>query len=623
MALVSGGVGGDSSRRRGCCFGPASTGTLLTFNGSRWKLWSEKEAAAEVAHSDPSEAYTAACWGPGPQSLALGCASGRMQAWDPYAGELLGPTAEAFRAVARGADCSVTAIAASDPARSSVFAGCQAVPEILEIGVPEGVTRRSISAGKAGICRLAACGSGLSSPTWLLAAGAGATALKFWRLPASSGSNGTNPEKLKVTAKLSGPSNPSSCLDMCHLRGEASTRTLALCADGTMQIDVFSLDKIFDDANQGRQAPVAAAIVLSSHEKIESARFAPPLSDSQMRIVGYGPTIIAFWTFSSELGNGSQESRKTIAPTMIVSFEDIGGRVLCAHGVSNSAVVAAFGPLAHPAFAVMREPASSSSGSRAVIEHLGSSTNNSQRPAETKAKAAPTQATVLGPLQAIVPRKHSQRKRQAEDIGEKEGENTQKHMKLATGGRVPGGLSMAPVVRQALRAKDGHSMDKVLQTCEKRVIDSTVAELSGSEAFDTLQECTKKLVLFPMIAPTLALWIQRVLVRHFAFIHSQPVLRNALQPLSEALQARCGTHRALVRLQGRLQMARHFGRQALEKRKQERENQYEPLLVYAEGDEDAEEDEEASSDAGEGCSDEDAEGMDPDDSDDWLDMDDE
>merc|ERR1712151_394051 len=154
----------------------------------------------------------------------------------------------------------------------------------------------------------------------------------------------------------------------------------------------------------------------------------------------------------------------------------------------------------------------------------------------------------------------------------------------------------APVVRQALRSKDGQSMDKVLQTCEKRVVDSTICELTGAEAFDTLQECTKRLMTQPIRAPILSLWIQRVLIRHFGFIHSQPVLRDALQPLVDAFEARISTHRELVRLQGRLQTAQKFGRQLLEKKKQERDNLFEPLQVYIEGDEEVPE-EESSTDA--------------------------
>merc|ERR1712066_449941 len=138
--------------------------------------------------------------------------------------------------------------------------------------------------------------------------------------------------------------------------------------------------------------------------------------------------------------------------------------------------------------------------------------------------------------------------------------------------------------------------DKVLQTCEKRVVDSTVAERTGAEAFDTLQECTKRLMTQPIRAPILSLWIQRVSIRHYGFIHSQPILRGALQPLVDAFEARISTHRELVRLQGRLQMAQKFGLQVLEKKKQEKETLHEPLLVYVEGDEEVPE-EESSSDA--------------------------
>lgn len=608
MAVVAKGgnaTGDGGGRRRGCCFGPPSVGGLVTFSGSRWKLWSEQEATAEVTHSDPSEAYTAVCWGAGTQCLALGCASGRVQAWDPYAAERLGPTAEAFHAVARGADCSVTALAAADPARSSVFAGCAAVPEILEIGVVDGVTRRSLSAGKAGIGRLAASISASADFQWLLAAGASASALKVWCVPKSSASTSVATEKIPVNTKLAGPSNPSSCLDLFPLSSETSPpRILALCVDSTTQIDVFSVDRASSDVKAGRDT-LGAALVLSSHEQIHGAHFSSSLtSDGKMNVVGYGPSIVSCWTFHPDLSSGSKESRKTIPAAYTVSAEDLGNRVLHARIVLHPKmhIVAAFGAAAHPAFAAVRPPASA--GVQATIEPL--SATASQQTLLAKAGVAAKQPTVLGPLEGTVPRVQPRRKRLAEEMDQPVDGSAAKDLKLEfpQGARASSGLSMAPVVRQALRAKDGQSMDKVLQTCEKRVVDSTIAELTGAEAFDTLQECTKRLMTQPIRAPILSLWIQRVLIRHYGFIHSQPVLRGALQPLVDAFEARVCTHRELVRLQGRLQMAQKFGRQLLEKRKQEKENVFEPLLVYTEGDEDAAE-EESSSDADEGGADED------------------
>ena len=55
---------------------------------------------------------------------------------------------EAFHALASGADCSVSALAAPSAARATVFAACSALPDILEIGLVDGVTRSSLCSGK-------------------------------------------------------------------------------------------------------------------------------------------------------------------------------------------------------------------------------------------------------------------------------------------------------------------------------------------------------------------------------------------------------------------------------------------------------------------------------------------
>merc|ERR1712232_491528 len=109
-----------------------------------------------------------------------------------------------------------------------------------------------------------------------------------------------------------------------------------------------------------------------------------------------------------------------------------------------------------------------------------------------------------------------------------------------------GGLSIAPMARQGLRSKETSQLEHVFSTSDRRVIDSTVSELSGAEAFDLLQECTKRLVQVPVHGQNICNWIQSVLTKHCAFIAAQPALRGALEPLHDALQARASLHRSLV-----------------------------------------------------------------------------
>jgi len=240
--------------------------------------------------------------------------------------------------------------------------------------------------------------------------------------------------------------------------------------------------------------------------------------------------------------------------------------------------------------------------------------------AQRKREQEEQEPTILGPLEASVARKQPRRRSLADVAGAPQDEAdeadaangavpSRKRAKLLPedGGKVAGGLSLAPIVRQGLRSKDGSSIERVLMNANRKVIDSTAADLSGPEAFDLLQEMSQRLLSQPVRGQVLCTWIQRVLLRHCSFIFSQPVLHRALQPLHDAFQARCASHRTLVRLRGRLQSLRNSGKVMVEKGKKATlaadASASAPLLEYVEGDEDDVDDEageDASSD-GSGC----------------------
>mmetsp|Transcript_24312 Transcript_24312/g.68262 ORF Transcript_24312/g.68262 Transcript_24312/m.68262 type:complete len:623 (+) Transcript_24312:110-1978(+) len=602
-------------KHRGCAFDPRAADTLLTFTRGHWKLWNKQEASIDVSHNDTSEAYTAACWGPavsgsaGGQYFALGCASGRVQRWDQRSSEQIGPVAEAFHAVLRGADAAIAALVASQPDRAAVFAGCYATPDILEIGVLDGTTRMSFKASKVDIVQLAASRSGTE---WLLSAGTN-TALKLWRLP-DKGADVVP----QAQARLVAPANSPTCIDIWST-GE---RVLALCADDSMQVDVFSCAEPGGEATPGGKT--TAALVLSSHERIRTAHFTPPgpgaagAASSQLAVVGFGVSLVACWIIGSEHLSASVKTPRAVAPSFIVMAEELGGRILCANTVVLPPVLnVAYGAAAQPAFAEVRPPAAK--GDSAIIEPC--SAPAALKPSDTKAKTkqekeaklkkeAAKTPTVLGPLEAVTSRCRTSR---TESATQENIEPLKKRQKVA-----PGGLSVAPVVRQALRSKDESSVNEALATDDFRVIRATIAELSGPEAFDLLQECTTRLMSQTRRGRSICYWIQQVLVHHCAFIGAQPVLRNALQPLQDAFQARCSSHMALSRLRGRLQMLMNFGtHQAKAKLPGDAAApvQQTPLLHYVEGDEDVDESsaKDTSSDAGGTDASDEGMGMDSDD----------
>jgi len=596
------GVAVDTARKRGCCFSPSEAQCLVTFTSGRWRLWGEEEGSADVTHRDTAETYTSACWGPGAQRLSLGCASGRVQVWDPHSGELAGPVAEAFRAAAgSSALAAVTALAPSKSHREVVYAGCQAIPEILEIDVSDGSTNRSFKSGKLGICQLAACID--VGVEWLLAAGSGNT-MRLWYL-----ADAASDQKPQVHAKLSAPANTASCLDLC-CNGDG--HVLALCADGGMQIDIFRSANDRGGAGDTKET-LGVAFVLSSHERILSARFTSSStkttgSQAQTCVVGFGPTVVSMWKFSAEneVAKGAKALR-TLAAEFTVSADDLGGRVLCARACAPpSPLVVAFGPLVKPSFAKVRAPATKQSS--AIVEHCGEAVAEAKsaekKASKTKAakeaadKAAPV---MLGPMDDAAPRQQQKRKRLLEHpMIEEDSQTSKKAAILPDIKAAHGGLSIAPLVRQGLRAKDDHSIDKVISRNDRRIIDATVAQLTGAEAFDLLQECSKRMPTQLMQGRVLGHWIQRLLLRHCTFLSSQPVLMRALQPLHDIFEARCSRYRTLCLLRGRLQVAHDHGAQVVEKKRQEKEIVRAPLVEYVEGDEDAAEDSTSEGADGEG-----------------------
>jgi len=460
------------------------------------------------------------------------------------------------------------------------------------------------------------------------------SALRLWHLADASAD-----EKPRVHAKLTGPANPATCLDVCC----AGNYVIAVCADGAMQIDVFCSPTGPEEVPEC-QTPLAAAFVLSSHEQIQRARIVQPAAGTtgdasaaivRTEVVGFGSSMVAFWILGAEQWSKALKGSTTLAAAFTVSADQLGGRVLCARGSAapQESVIVAFGPLAKPAFAQVSAQAAKEEG--VAIKPFGVSASARGNDATVGAKAGKSGAevaaevhrrpAVLGPLEAAVPRAPQKRKQSTQ---EDHGSTAKRAAMLPQGIReAAGGLSVAPVVRQGLRAKDGASITEVLKTSDHRVIDTTVAQLSGHEAFDLLQECAQRLLQKRVASHILCSWMQRVLLRHCAFISSRPILQRALQPLHDIFEARCSTYRSLVLLRGRMEIARDSGRQVLAKKKQERDTVRAPLLEYVEGDEDlAEEKNTSEGDAEaveESAEEESAEALDSDEElmDEWLDLD--
>lgn len=424
-----------------------------------------------------------------------------------------------------------------------------------------------------------------------------------------------------------------------------------------MQIDVFSCPTDPEEVEM-RASPIAAAFVLSCHEQIHNVRIVPPAADlkddgSAMKaragVIGFGLSMVALWFFNTDRASKPSKGPKTLAAVFTLAANELGGRVLCARGTTpQEPLVVAFGALAQPAFAkvippvgkgeqVKVEPLSDLARDRTAGSDAKKAGESAKEAAAAKAKAKakapeeqaqPQAPTVLGPLEATVARKQTKRKREGE--AEEDGGAANRAAMLPEGSRAAsGGLSIAPMVRQGLRSKDPNSISKVLQTADRRVIDSTVAQLSGHEAFDLLQECAQRLMQQRTYSQVICGWMQRVLLRHCAYISSRPLLQQALQPLHDIFEARCSTHRSLTLLRGRLLAARDCGKQVIARQKLERETLRNPLIEFKELDSEKQAAEEVAEDntseaGGEAAEDsaDDLDGLDSDDlMDEWLDLD--
>ena len=90
-------------------------------------------------------------------------------------------------------------------------------------------------------------------------------------------------------------------------------------------------------------------------------------------------------------------------------------------------------------------------------------------------------------------------------------------------------ISQAPLVRQALSSKDSQIFEKVFSKKDPNVIAATVEELSGTEAFDLLQEATIKLhkyELYFYIPYKCFIKIKNIeSVKHFLFCNIDSVTR--------------------------------------------------------------------------------------------------
>lgn len=584
----------NASGQRGADFDPHGQ-SLLTFTRNQWKLWSTSQAAVEASHSDTAERYTALCWGPAVEKgkssswksdgtarllMVLGCASGRLQIWDARSCEFV-CSSEGFRSLTVSSAAAVRSLALLS-SRSSVLCGSPDMPEVVEVRLHDGGIQDHWKCDNAGV--LGMCTASKLSSSFLCTAGP--KKLRLWDL-ARRGNDSAGPH---LCAKLTAPSSSAGAgrgfsLDLCT-RGPP----LLLCCEGSQSVSVWceSTLKATDGKSKEGSKAKTADILLTSHERILAAHISRtqkvngvPSSSDRVVVVGVIATGLLVWSFIPA------SCKRSIAPSQTISTEAFSDAVLCARLVSPVEACVASGPHAVPTFLKVELP----EDGQPVITTLGAK-KKKQQLLDSKAAVSGARSArgkvVLGSFEVAASMPRTQKRSSPSEAIEVESKRpkTEELQQEGASKRQASAISLAPVVRQSLRASDPQTMEVVLRTADKRVIVSTVSELSGAEAYDLIQECASRLQSQPVRGQVLSEWIRSAMLEHAAYIRAQPRLRSGLEPVYEALKRRIGAYSSLMRLQGRMEILLGSGRAIAAATKRKRAGASTPFLDYHEGDED-------------------------------------
>ncbi|CAK9093248.1 unnamed protein product [Durusdinium trenchii] len=545
---------------KGALFGPEDFGTLLVHAGGRWKLWREREGSVDLHHNDDHEIYSVACWVKEKSQghcLVLGCNSGRVQIWNAASAELVA-RGEAFRKFAHGQSAGVAALAAAPERRGTFFAASRGTVEIMEVGILDGMTRSSFKSGKIGACALAVASGKID---WLLSASWDATPLKLWRLP-EPGAELSNLKKAEQ--RLRPPGNMVTAADLCSV----GKKLYALCADGTTQVEVFDISSSAEPS----KTPMSSSRVLSCHERIVSAAFAPGGETDTLRVTAHGTTLVVCWSFD----RGVDSSTRTVMPVFTVSKAELGGSILATRGPSSLQLqlLLAHGPSAQPRFSLVSPPKSKKA--TALIEPLASTSEKSTVAGTDEKKRVAAEEPTAVPETLF---------KRAKLEGKPKALTAKVPLPKSRSAAEGSHLSLAPVLRQGLRAQDTKSLTETLHLHDRSVMDTSVSELNGVEAFDLLQECARRVRYLPEHTTVYCAWIQRIVQHHGSFLRSQPVLADETRYFYDHARLRCAMYRHLLRIRGRLLHAVNEGQKVVASK----DEVIKPLLEYVEGDEDLEE----------------------------------
>mmetsp|Transcript_22796 Transcript_22796/g.91284 ORF Transcript_22796/g.91284 Transcript_22796/m.91284 type:complete len:619 (-) Transcript_22796:1523-3379(-) len=166
-----------------------------------------------------------------------------------------------------------------------------------------------------------------------------------------------------------------------------------------------------------------------------------------------------------------------------------------------------------------------------------------------------------------------------------------------------GADSVAYVLGQALKTKDGVLLEKALSSVRKRSeIESTIGKLSADSIVPLLLALSARLRSRPRRAATLSVWLRALVIEHASLLRdsSGGEVSQALASLHQSVEERVRLHQRFAALDGRLELVLAQAKRVASVRESELV-QDRPVLEYAveEGTEEGEDGERADADLGE------------------------
>lgn len=151
---------------------------------------------------------------------------------------------------------------------------------------------------------------------------------------------------------------------------------------------------------------------------------------------------------------------------------------------------------------------------------------------------------------------------------------------------IPSGMSLGTVLTQSLRTNDTNLLEACLHTLDVTIVKNTIQRLDSSLAGNLLAKLAERLATRPGRYGHLITWVQWTCIAHGGAIASMPDVTSKVRTLYQVLSQRAKTLDPLLLLKGKLDMLDAqltYRKQLALQRPGKREGQNEPAMIYIEG----------------------------------------